>query len=161
MEARAAWNIRGEEILTELEKLLTLTLEERAILPPLEVEARAELPAFLEEFYGRILGHPQTREYFQDEATIERVRGEIGQWFVTLFSGPYDAAYLERRLRIGEIHVRIGLPVRYPLAMFDILLRHGERVAENSSDPEMAKSAFRKVLALDIALFTQAYENRQ
>jgi hypothetical protein len=30
-----------------------------------------------------------------------------------------------------------------------------------SSDPETAKEAFRKVMSLDIAVFNQAYEDRQ
>jgi len=61
----------------------------------------------------------------------------------------------------GRVHVRIGLPVRYPLAMLDVVMKFGEQVARQSTHPEAAVAAFRKVLALDIGIFNQAYENNQ
>ena len=44
-----------------------------------------------------------------------------------------DAEYVAHRLEIGHIHVRIGLPVRYPLSMIDVIMQHGEQVAAESS----------------------------
>ena len=66
-----------------------------------------------------------------------------------------------KRLAIGEIHVRIGLPVRYPLAMIDVITAYGDRVASEAANPEVTTAAFRKVLALDVAVFNQAYEDNQ
>ncbi|MEM8932855.1 MAG: protoglobin domain-containing protein, partial [Acidobacteriota bacterium] len=85
----------------------------------------------------------------------------IADWFVELFAGRYDQAYAERRLAIGATHVRIGLPVRYPLAMLDIVLDHGHRVTTQGDDPEVAARAFAKVLAIDVAIFNHAYEHHQ
>jgi hypothetical protein len=45
--------------------------------------------------------------------------------------------------------------------MIDIVSEHGEAIAETSDDPDAAKAAFRKVLALDVAIFNQAYEDNQ
>ena len=85
----------------------------------------------------------------------------IAEWFVELFGGTYGQEYVAQRLKIGHVHVEIGLPVRYPLSMIDVIMQHGENVTEQSSDPETAKEAFQKVLSLDIAVFNQAYEDRQ
>jgi hypothetical protein len=85
----------------------------------------------------------------------------LSDWFAKLFSGEYDADYVNNRLESGKTHVRIGLPVRYPLAMMDLLIEHGEKIAAQSAQPELAASAFRKLAALDIAIFNQAYENTQ
>ena len=76
-----------------------------------------------------------------------------------IFGGVYDDTYALKRLNIGLIHVRIGLPVRYPLAMLDLIARYGEEVAGQAGAE--ALTAFRKVLALDVATFNQAYENNQ
>jgi hypothetical protein len=37
----------------------------------------------------------------------------------------------------------------------------GEQVARQSNQPEAALTAFHKVLALDVAIFNQAYEDNQ
>jgi len=75
-----------------------------------------------------------------------------------LFSGKYNGEYAQKRLKIGQVHVHIGLPVRYPLAMIDIVMEYGLMAA---AENEAAKRAFRKLLALDIAVLNQAYENSQ
>ena len=45
--------------------------------------------------------------------------------------------------------------------MLDVIMPYGEQTAAKSPQPEVAIRAFRKVLALDVALFNQAYENNQ
>lgn len=64
-------------------------------------------------------------------------------------------------MKIGDTHVRIGLPVRYPLAMLDVAMKHAEGVARTHAQSDAAITAVRKVLALDVAVFNQAYEDRQ
>jgi hypothetical protein len=45
--------------------------------------------------------------------------------------------------------------------MLDVVMPFGEQVARTSPEPERATAAFRKVLALDVAIFNQAYEHEQ
>jgi hypothetical protein len=106
-----------------------------------------------------LLSHENTAEYL--DGKVDHLRTTLENWFVQLFSGRYDADYVRGRLQIGKTHVRIGLPVRYPLAMLDMLIEFGERVAAQCADSELVARAFRKVAALDIAIFNQAYENTQ
>ena len=51
--------------------------------------------------------------------------------------------------------------MRYPLAMLDVVMPFGELIARTSPSPDAAVSAFRKVLALDVAIFNQSYEDNQ
>lgn len=159
-EERTSWKVQDEEILTELITLMDVSAEEQALLGGLVGQARAAAPEMTRAFYERLLKHHNTEEYLHGVST-ERMYGMLGEWFIQLFSGTYDATYAKQRMNIGQIHVRIGLPVRYPLAMLDVIIPHGENVARQSSDPEKAIGAFRKLLALDVAVFNQAYENNQ
>lgn len=157
---RASWLIKDEAALDELVQLMNLGAAEATLLKELEPHARSHGPSLTKNFYDRLFAHPQTAEYLKD-VSIDRLHGMVQQWFVGLFCGDYTADYARRRLRIGEIHVKIGLPVRYPLAMLDVIMPFGEQIAMESSQPEAAKAAFRKVLALDVAVFNQAYEDNQ
>jgi hypothetical protein len=45
--------------------------------------------------------------------------------------------------------------------MLDVIMSFGEQVTQQSAQPEAALVAFRKVFALDVAVFNQAYETSQ
>jgi hypothetical protein len=157
---RASWQVKGEGILHELVAVMGLSAEESKLLGELQGEAREIAPRMIDEFYGRLFKHGNTAEYLQG-ASMDRLHSMVAEWFADLFSGTYDVAYAKKRLGIGQIHVRIGLPVRYPLSMLDVVMPYGEAIAKKSAQPEKAASAFRKVLALDVAIFNQAYEDNQ
>lgn len=157
---RSSWQVKDTAILHELIQLMGVTAEDSAILATLKPYAQANSAVMVKEFYDRLFSHEQTAEYFQG-ISMERLHSMVADWFQELFSGTYDTSYAQKRLNIGHIHVRIGLPVRYPLAMLDVVATYGERVAMHSSNPTAAIAAFRKVIALDVAIFNQAYEDNQ
>jgi hypothetical protein len=159
-QERKSWQIKDEAVYEDLVNLMGLTDKEVELLKELKPEAEKRNREMTEDFYTRLFAHEMTKEYFEGQ-DMERLHQMIGDWFIELFSGQYDEDYVKRRLRIGYVHVKIGLPVRYPLAMIDIVNQHGEKVAESSSNPAEAKEAVRKVTALDIAIFNQAYEDNQ
>ncbi len=159
MTDRKSWEIKDEAILDDLVALIDLTVAEREILAALQESAREVAPALSEAFYRRLMAHPLTAEYVGDQ--VEARRGTLEAWFIELFQGKYGRDYVGGRLEIGRVHVAIGLPIRYPLAMMDVILEFGMQVAAQSHEPEQAANAFRKLLALDIAIFTQSYEDTQ
>ncbi len=159
-EERLSWKIKDAQVLIELVTLMGLSADEQALLGSLSEQAHAIAPKMTEAFYERLLKHENTKEFLQGVSN-ERMHSMLGDWFIELFSGKYDENYAQQRMIIGDIHVRIGLPVRYPLAMLDVIIPFGEEVARQSSQPDQAITAFRKVVALDVAVFNQSYENQQ
>jgi hypothetical protein len=157
---RKSWNVKEAQIHEELADLMHLSDDEKARLAALHDAALDRAPAMAQDFYDRLLSRENTREYFEG-LPMDALHGTISQWFADIFAGTYDEAYVAQRLEIGRVHVRIGLPVRYPLAMLDIVTQHGEAICAAADDPEAAREAFHKALALDIAVFNQAYEDNQ
>jgi hypothetical protein len=157
---RSSWQIKDEAVLAELVQLMNLSADEAAILKSLHDTAQKQARAMREDFYKRLLAHPQTAEYFSN-INMKHMYETLQNWFVELFNGVYDETYARRRVTIGRVHVRIGLPVRYPIAMLDVAMAHAEAVARTHPQPDAALAAVRKVVALDVAVFNQAYEDRQ
>ncbi len=158
--SRSSWAIKDEAVLTELVSLMDLSPTDTALLKDLHPRARSVAPQMAQAFYTRLLARSETSEYFVGKS-MAALHGTISDWFVDLFSGTYNAEYARKRLQIGLVHVKIGLPVRYPLAMMDVILEYGQQIVEHSGNPAQALRAFHKVLALDIAIFNQAYEDNQ
>lgn len=156
---RQSWLIKNEAVLDDLVALMQLTVAEQQQLTALQSQAQAVAPELAEAFYGRLTNQPHMQEYL--EGMVDHLKGTLQKWFVELFSGEYGETYVRDRLRIGEAHVRIGLPIRYPLAMIDLIVEYSEQVITSSSQPELTRQAFNKILALDIAIFSHAYEDTQ
>src|SRR5262249_22111482 len=83
------------------------------------------------------------------------------EYFIGLFSGRCDAAYVEDRLRVGSAHERIGLPPKWYMSAYrkylEILL---ERFAADIPDPAAARAAFQsvqKIVYFDMALAIDTY----
>ncbi|MBS0658679.1 MAG: Globin-coupled histidine kinase [Verrucomicrobia bacterium] len=159
-KSRMSWSIKDEAVCAELVTLMGLTAADGAVLQALHGAAVTAGTAMAKEFHGRIVDHANTKQYFEG-VDIQRVGAMVAQWFSDLFSGSYGEDYARRRIIIGRTHVRIGLPVRYPLAMLDVVSRHAEPLLAQAADPQAARAAFQKVLALDVAVFNQAYEDTQ
>jgi hypothetical protein len=157
---RSSWSVKNDEIAQELSTLMGVDDEESTLLSDLADAADDRARPMTDDFYDRLFDHDNTKEYFEGQ-DMDRLHDMIGTWFTQLFDGDYGPNYVKNRLQIGHVHVQIGLPVRYPLAMIDIVSTHGEAVAQTSDRPEAATAAFRKVLALDVAIFNQAYEDNQ
>ncbi|NTW49256.1 MAG: Globin-coupled histidine kinase [Chlorobiales bacterium] len=159
MDNHKSWAVKDEDILGELTTLTKMTDEEKKTLFEIKGFAEKAAPEMVDAFYARLLAHENTAEYVGEK--IEGMRNTLKTWFLELFSGEYGQKYVQGRLQIGKVHVMIGLPVRYPLAMMDVVMEYGQKAALSASNPELAAAAFRKLAALDIAIFNQAYESTQ
>ena len=114
----------------------------------------------VEGLYQLILGHPQSRAYFRDEATIRRVKNLQREYFLGLFDGRCDAAYVEKRLRVGSAHERIGLdPKWYIGAYFRYLRLLFDRLFADlpPAEARAGYSSVAKLVGFDMALAIDTY----
>jgi rsbT co-antagonist protein RsbR len=95
---------------------------------------------------------------------LQRVKSAQQEYFLRLTEGNYDLAYAQNRLNIGDIHERIGLPIKAYLGMYNHYLRAvASRLGEAYHDtPQRAWSAFMslmKLTFLDMGLAIDTYLN--
>lgn len=133
-------------------------LDRLASLRPL---AEKVTDAIVEGFYALLLGHPETRKFFQDDATIRRVKRTQRDYFMGLFAGRCDLTYVEDRLRVGAMHERIGLaPTWYLGAYRQYLQLIRDHLDVEITDPKAAREAFfsvQRIVFFDVALAIDTY----
>jgi rsbT co-antagonist protein RsbR len=139
-------------------ELTDADLERLARLRPL---AEKFTDAIVEEFYRLLLNHAETKKFFPDEATVRRVKKTQREYFLGLFTGECDLAYVEDRLRVGNTHERIGLSTKWYLGAYRKYLELiSSHLSAEIADPAEARAAFQSVQKLvyfDIALATDTY----
>ncbi len=111
-------------------------------------------------FYELLLSHEQTRKFFPDDATVRRLKRLHGEYFLGLFDGRCDLAYVEDRLRVGAVHERIGLSPKWYLAAYRkyLELLSGKFFAGLSTEQAVpAFESLQKIVFFDITLAIDTY----
>lgn len=120
--------------------------------------------ALVDDFYAAIQRHEGARRAITGgPAQIARLKQTLVRWLGELFTGPYDAAYVARRWRVGQRHVEIGLPQVYTAAamsrlrngLCEVLRREWRGSVEMLA---LTLQSVHKLLDLDLAVITDAYE---
>lgn len=118
------------------------------------------LPGVVERFYEVLLRHPGAARVFAGgPAQMERLRISLHDWLETLFSGQYDSAYMENRLRIGHTHVRVGLSQHYMFGAFEIIWQELQRIvrAANPPDCDAKLLSLHKLLTIETTIMLENY----
>ncbi len=116
--------------------------------------------AIVDGFYELLLSHAETRSFFDDDATIRRVKRAQREYFLGLFAGRCDLPYVEDRLRVGAAHERIGLAPKWYLGAYRRYLELVHEHLYRELPPAEATLAFRSVQRLvyfDQALAIDTY----
>jgi rsbT co-antagonist protein RsbR len=126
-----------------------------------EVAARYAGPV-IDEFYRHVLSFDETRSFFQDPKTLERVKRLQKEYFLRLTEGDYGDEYIANRLRIGAVHEKINLAPKWYLGMYSFYMRSvASRLLETfPKDPAKAFTAFlslMKLVFMDIGLAVDTY----
>ena len=115
----------------------------------------------VDRFYEAILEDPGARSVLKSEAQVVRLRASLSQWLESLFVGPYDSAYFEKRARIGRVHVKVGLEQRYMLGAMNLIrvgLHHA--VSDSAADKLGAfedHSAVDRICDIELAIMLETY----
>ncbi|HTJ47212.1 MAG TPA: protoglobin domain-containing protein [Kofleriaceae bacterium] len=137
-----------------------ITDEDLARLATLRAFGERHSTAIVDALYDLILGHPESRTFFTDERAVARVKKMQQQYFIGLFGGRLDLAYVEDRLRVGAAHERIGLAPKWYIGAYSRYLRllHDRMFAEMSpADASAAFLSIKKLVAFDMALAIDTY----
>jgi rsbT co-antagonist protein RsbR len=138
-----------------------ITEEDLARLAGLLPVAEKHTDAIVEDFYKLLLSHPETRKMFADEATIRRVKRTQRDYFIGLFAGRCDLAYVEDRLRVGAVHERIGLSMKWYLGAYrkylELIHQHLSAEIQDQAQVRAAIESVQKLVLFDIALASDTY----
>jgi uncharacterized membrane protein (DUF373 family) len=137
------------------------TREDADRIAEVGVKLMGEDADFVEALYSYLLPIPEARAFLLDEEVVARHKRHLREWYVHLFSGKYDAAYFARLVRIGETHVRIGLPTHFVNAAISFVRRHiGSRIGEHfkgRDDLPLLIGSCEKILDINLDVFTGSY----
>ncbi|QPJ61555.1 MAG: hypothetical protein G3M70_06505 [Candidatus Nitronauta litoralis] len=141
------------------------TEEDENRLFQLKPTMESHVDEFIEGFYEFIWGFGKTSEFLKNKEVIKRHRGKISEWYLDLFIGEYDIRYFSKLYKIGEIHVKLGLPTHYVNAAFNFVrvftLEKIQKTFGNEPGLIEKQKAVEKILDINLDVLTSSYREEE
>lgn len=159
-------SISSEEV-QRRKAFLEFTDQDVAMLEGINDLATQYAESMIDEFYGHLMAFEETRAFFSDADLLRHVKELQKAYFMRLTQGHYDQDYIANRIKIGQVHEHVGLPVKSYLGMYCFYLRAVmKRLRDEFGEtPERALEVFNSLMKLtffDIGLAIDTYiESRE
>jgi diguanylate cyclase (GGDEF)-like protein len=144
--------------------LLDLTEEDVECLRGCYDHVARSVDDLVERFYDGQLKIPEISLLIGDAETLQRLRISVRRYILELFEGYYDSEYVNKRLRIGKVHERIGVsPKLYVSAITKLekvilsILDRDPAMAGDPTTAERRRTALRKLMMFDVQLVFDTY----
>ena len=151
------------EIYEELKGFLDFGEQDAARLKTLGPIFAQHGASITDDFYVVLGKNPETAKLI--EGRVDALKATHGRWMGELFAGDYGEAYFGGRMRIGIVHVKIGLSPYYVEATMTHIRNAAERVIhQNVADRAEATASFNsllKLLDLDLMVINIAYQEER
>ena len=141
------------------------TESESELLKSLQPRMEDLADKFIDEFYDYIWGFGKTAQFLKDKKIIAYHRQKIKEWYINLFCGNYDLQYFMYLYKIGEVHVKIGLPTHYVNSAFTFvrtfILKNIEDNFENKKQHVAEIMAIEKIIDINLDVLTSSYREEE
>lgn len=120
-------------------------------------------PALTDHFYETLGSVPETAKII--EGRVEALKTTHRQYMKELTAGEYGDAYFERRARIGQVHVKMGIDPRFVEGVMSVIragmLNAMAEVIDEPAELAAKASSFIKLCDLDLAIINLAYNEER
>jgi PAS domain S-box-containing protein len=150
------------QLFDEIKRYVRFGPEDEAALRAFARHAAPHFGRIVDQFYERLAEHEGAREVLAGPEQLARLKVALHEWLELLLSGPWDQAYLAKRLRIGQIHVRVQLPQRFMFGAMNLIRVALKGIAQTAyaNDAETRQSviwALSKITDIELTIMLEAY----
>jgi uncharacterized membrane protein (DUF373 family) len=141
------------------------TDEESELLKNLQPLMKEHADNFVDAFYDYIWGFGSTAQFLKNKDIIAHHRHKIKEWYINLFCGQYDVSYFMHLYKIGEVHVKIGLPTHYVNSAFTFVRTYVLQTIEKNitSTEQHLKEviAVEKMIDMNLDVISSSYREEE
>lgn len=151
---------------SELKKqvqMIGFTKDDLNIIKNLQPFVLVDIDYIVNKFYKNLEYENSLLKIINDNSSVDRLKNTLKQHVTEMFDGKIDEAYFEKRIKIAQIHVKIGLQTKWYMCAFqDLLLSLISLIEENVEIKEecfLAIKAVSKLLNLEQQIVLEAYDH--
>jgi len=146
----------------EIKALYGVTDKDVSPLLKMKEPAEKHMDEIVDVWYEWLKKHPEYEEFFDDKDNWKRVVSLQKKFWFRFFEANFDEEYLIERVRVGQVHARIGLPQDIYLAGVDKFLELFVGMLDDMKlspkDYKACRRALNKMAHMDMMIIVQSYE---
>jgi len=143
-------------------QMIGLTPEDLIQIKRMHPFVLEHIDAIVDRFYKNLENEPSLLRIINDNSSIERLKKTLRTHICEMFAGEVNSQFIEKRIRIAHVHVRIGLQTKWYMCAFqDLLLSLLAIIEEHFPNKETHMPMIRavsKILNLEQQLVLEAYD---
>jgi len=152
----------GQVELNEQMRMIDLTESDLELLRKMKPIVERHIDYIIEQFYSSVLGVEKLEAIILEHSSIERLKTTLRTHIIEVFDGNVDKEYIAKRLKIANIHKKIGLEPKWYLSAFQNLQNVFIRVIYNETQDDdvrlLGVQTVTKLLNLEQQLVLEEYE---
>ncbi|MEK5502690.1 globin-coupled sensor protein [Bacillus sp. FSL M8-0168] len=141
--------------------MVGLTNEDLWVLSKLKPLVSEHIETIVARFYQNLEHESSLMDIIHDNSTVDRLKKTLSIHISEMFSGIIDEAFLEKRIRIAHVHLKIGLLPKWYLCGFQDLLLSFLALFESAltaGEYMRAVKAVTKIFNIEQQIVLEAYE---
>ncbi|MEI4791317.1 globin-coupled sensor protein [Bacillus sp. FJAT-53060] len=156
-------NVSANTDITKQIKMIDLTQKDLFILKQLNPIVQDDIEQIVDTFYKNLEVESSLMHIIQDHSSVDRLKKTLRIHISEMFEGVIDEAYVAKRIKIAQAHLRIGLQPKWYMAAFqDLLLSIMELFSYHIQDFKEYQTAIKattKILNLEQQLVLDTFQN--
>lgn len=144
-------------------KMIDLTEEDLRLIERIRPIILERIDEVVDHFYQSVIEIAELRSIIERHSTVERLRETLRRHLAEMLSGKLDDEFVRKRLRIAEVHQRIGLEPKWYIGAFQNLqsafLTAVQPHVHDSAESLQISKAITKLLSFEQQLVLEAYEH--
>ena len=160
--AHAGIHLSAQHAVLHQLEMIQLTVTDLKFLKVFQPTIEENIVEIVDGFYDTLAKDPKLTAIIKKYSTFERLKVTLRRHVSEMFGGVIDEEFIAKRIKIAQVHVRIGLPTNSYLAAFQTLnlsfMRLVKETIPHSEDQFILLSAIAKMLNLEQQLVLEAFE---
>lgn len=147
--------------LTEYAKHFSdLTAEKEQLLQELGPAVLPHLSTVTDRFYEILEKIPQAIPFL--EGRTDALKDTHIKWMNSIFTGPYDEAYTEFMYNVGDVHVKVNLPVEFMSGGITLISNELNKIVcgiynDNTQGLQNITAAINSILGFSLFVMQKSY----
>lgn len=150
--------------LTAQLRMIALTEEDLRLLQSIQPFIMEHIDEIVNDFYNTVIAVNGLKDIIERHSTVDRLRETLRLHLIEMFDGKLDADFVQKRLKIAEVHQRIGLAPKWYMGAFqnlqNTLLSIIQPYFRTGEESLTVGKAITKLLNFEQQLVLEAYEKK-
>ncbi|SHH79950.1 globin-coupled sensor protein [Virgibacillus chiguensis] len=153
----------GNDVAKQIQ-MIGLTISDLSIIRQLKPYVIQNIHEIVERFYDNLAMEPSLMQIINTHSSIEKLKQTLKRHICEMFDGVINPTYFEKRVRIANMHVNIGLDTKWYMSAFqDLFLSLMDIIEQNiemKNESLLAIRAVSKIINLEQQLVLEAYDEK-